>query len=314
MLYRMVTRPHPIAAGIICGVALGLVVLTKAVYFYFIPILGLGVLLALPFHSWRTTAISGLSAVVIAAAISGVWVYRNHQHFGSNAIAERDGNVMAIRAQFTTMTWRQYWAGYLAFTPKIGPKLIHLFGIAREDAAMFDQEDPNGFIQRYRRGEGPVSLPKGADQREMRREALIAFAENWPKQLALIPLTIYRSAFLPVGSSSGHAEHRSWPVRLIRAVFLTLATIIALAMMPAFLLNVAVSLWRLNVAKMAFHLPAIYTIGILAVMTHYIPRYNLPLLGIFALELSMACSFLGTVFFRTRSLNRFDKPNARWEQ
>jgi hypothetical protein len=205
---------------------------------------------------------------------------------------------MAIRAQLTTMSWKEYWTGYLAFTPTIGPHLIRGLGVNPEHAAIFDRQNPNGFIQRYRRGEGPVSLPKGSDQKEMRRQALIAFAEHWPKQLALIPLTIYRSAFLPVGREAANAE--AGPMRFVRLISLALATLISLAMMPAFLLNVVVDLWRRNVAMLAFHLPAIYTVGIHAVMTHYIPRYNLPLFGIFAIELSMAAFFLGDYFSRRR--------------
>jgi 4-amino-4-deoxy-L-arabinose transferase-like glycosyltransferase len=215
MLYRAATRQRPAIAGVVCGLALGLLTLTKAVYLYFIPILGIGALLALPFASWRIKATSGLIAALVAAAISGLWIHRNHSYFGSYAIAERDGNVMAIRAQFTTMTWQQYWAGYLAFTPKIGPKLIQLLGGDPKDAAMFDPRQPDGFIQRYRRGEGPVSLPKGGDQAEMRRQALTAFVENWPKQLALIPLSIYRSTFLPVGWSSLASNEKPTSLRIL---------------------------------------------------------------------------------------------------
>ena len=292
MLYRLAKRRRPMVAGVVSGVALGLLALTKAVYFYFVPALGLILLLALLFRSWRAAAGCGLVGVVIASLISGLWIYRNHERFGSNAIAGRDGNVMSIRAEFTTMTWPQYWSGYLAFTPKLGPRLVGILGVDPENVAMFDGDNPNGFIQRYRRGEGPVSLPKGGNQREMRSQALTAFVEHWPMEIALIPLTIYRSAFLPVGSTSSHVAQHSAPMRAVRLVSLALATVIALGMLPAFLLNLCVDVARLNAARLAFHLPALYTVGIHSVMTHYIPRYNLPLFGIFAIELCMAAYFL----------------------
>jgi putative flippase GtrA len=300
MLYRIVKRWRPTVAGVVCGVALGLLALTKAIYFYFVPTLGLLALLALPVRSWRGAATGGLVTVVIAALISGLWIYRNHEHFGSNAIAGRDGNVMAIRAQFTTMTWRQYWVGYLSFTPKLGPKLVDLLGVDPDDAAMFDRDNPNGFYQHSRRGEGPVSLPKGGNQGEMRHQALVAFAEHWPMELALVPLTIYRSAFLPVGSHSDRGAQDPLLMRLVRLLSLALATAVALSMMPAFLLNVVVDLWRLNVARLAFHLPALFTVGVHSVMTHYIPRYNLPLFGVFAIELCLAASFLWTCLLGRR--------------
>ena len=285
MMYRIVNRPRPLIAGIVCGLALGLLALTKAIYFYFIPVLGLIALAALPFRSWRASASSTLAAVVIAALISGAWVYRNHERFGTTAIASRDGNVMAIRAQFTTMTWRQYWAGYFAFTPKLGPKLAPLLGVDPDDVAMFDRDNPAGFLQRYRRGEGPVSLPKGSDQREMRRQALVAFVENWPMEVALIPLTIYRSAFLPIGYTSRYAGLDAGPLRIVR---MSLAAVLGTAMIFALLLNFIVDLWRSNIPRLAFHLPAIYSVGIHSVMTHYIPRYNLPLFGVLAIELCIA--------------------------
>jgi hypothetical protein len=63
-------------------------------------------------------------------------------------------------------------------------------------------------------------------------------------------------------------------------------------MLPALLLNVVVDLWRLQFARLAFHLPAVYSVGIHSVLTHYIPRYNLPLFGVFAIELCLAAAFL----------------------
>ena len=85
--------------------------------------------------------------VLIAALASGVWIYRNHELFESNAIAGRYGHVLSIRAAFTTMTWPQYWAGYLAFTPKLGPKLIDLLGVDPDNAAPFDRSGPDSLEQ-----------------------------------------------------------------------------------------------------------------------------------------------------------------------
>jgi hypothetical protein len=130
-------------------------------------------------------------------------------------------------------------------------------------------------------------------------------------ELALVPLTIYRSAFLPVGSNSHHGEQGSWPMRMVRLLSLTLATVIAMSMMPAFFLNVVVDLWQLNFARLAFHLPALYTVGVHSVLTHYIPRYNLPLFGVFAVELCLAATFLWALVARTearRPQPAFDEP------
>src|SRR5262249_44827800 len=140
-----------------------------------------------------------VAAVLVASAISGSWMYRNQQLIGRLAIAGRDGNVLAIRAQFANMTWSQYWTGYLVFTPIIGDRLARALGRAPADVAMFNGDNPQSFIQRYRRGEGDVALPKDADQSELRRRAFIALIRNWPMNFALIPLMAYRGAFMPIG-------------------------------------------------------------------------------------------------------------------
>ncbi len=293
MLYRVVRQRRPMVSAIVGGIALGLLALTKAVYFYFVPVLGLLALVLLAFRSWRSAAAGALVIVLIAALASSVWIYRNHELFGSNAIAGRDAHVLSIRAAFTTMTWPQYWAGYLAFTPKLGPKLIDLLGVDPDNAAPFDRSSPDSLEQ------GSDGDSASGDEREARQHARETLVEHWPMELALVPLTIYRSAFLPVGSNSHHGEQGSWPMRMVRLLSLTLATVIAMSMMPAFFLNVVVDLWRLNFARLAFHLPALYTVGVHSVLTHYIPRYNLPLFGVFAVELCLAATFLWASVART---------------
>jgi 4-amino-4-deoxy-L-arabinose transferase-like glycosyltransferase len=285
MLCRITNHRHVMISGVVCGVALGLLSLTKAVYFYFLPVLGLLALFALAFRARRGAALSTLTAVLIAALISGLWIYRNHERLGTNAIAGRDNRVMGIRAAFTTISWSQYWTGYLAFTPMVGPRLIEILGIGSENFAVFDRKRPE-------------SLEVGGQTRKVlggkitRQRSLSTLVENWPMELALVPLTIYRSAFLPVGFYSHRGANEPLPMRIISSFSLAIATVIALSMLPALLLNVVVDLWRLNVARLAFHLPAVYSVGIHSVMTHYIPRYNLPLFGIFAVELCIAAAFL----------------------
>jgi hypothetical protein len=284
MLYRLACLRRLMLSTLVCGIALGMLALTKAVYFYLVPVLGLLALLALAFRSRRGAAAGTLVAVVIAALISGLWIYRNQERFGSNSVAGRAGSVMSTRATLTTMTWPQYWSGYLAFTPKLGPKLIDLLGIDPANVAVFDRSSPESLEENHHRDE---VVGSGS-----RQGALGALVEHWPMELALIPLTVYRSAFLPVGSNSHHGRHGSWPMRAVRLLSLALATAIAMGMMPAFFLNFSVDLWRLNRARLAFHLPALYTVGVHSVLTHYIPRYNLPLFGVFAIELCLALALL----------------------
>ena len=278
MLYRIMAKPRRIIPALICGGALGLLVLTKAVYFYFIPVLALAALIATAIPSQRRAGLSGLVAVVIAAMISGVWVYRNHEVFGNYAISGRADKVMGIRAVLTTMTWSQYWSGYLAFTPVIGSRLIRLFGIHRGTTALFERDpDPDAFLER-----------SGLSASDKERQAIRIIVEHWPMQIALIPLTIYRSAFFPVGITSYRAHETSTAVRLLRMASLAIATIIALGMLPVLFFNFFKALAKSDLARLAFLMLSIYTVGLHAVATHYSPRFNLPLFGVLAVELCIA--------------------------
>jgi hypothetical protein len=63
-------------------------------------------------------------------------------------VAGRDDKVMSIRAALTTMTWSQYWAGYLSVTPVLGARLIDRLGIERNNVAVFDRSRPESLDRR----------------------------------------------------------------------------------------------------------------------------------------------------------------------
>ena len=72
--------------------------------------------------------------------------------------------------------------------------------------------------------------------------------------------------------------------------------IVALGMMAALVLIVAVDTSWLTVARLRFYAPAIYSVGVHSVITQYISRYNLPLMGILFIELRFAVFFLWSRF------------------
>jgi 4-amino-4-deoxy-L-arabinose transferase-like glycosyltransferase len=297
MLYRIVAKPRRIVLAAICGGVLGLLALTKAAYFYFIPVLALAALIATAVPSQRRAGLSGLVAVMIAAMISGAWVYRNHEVFGQYAISGRAEKVMGIRAVLTTMTWSQYWTSYLASTPVIGGRLIRIFGIDPSGAAFFEKE-PN-----------PEVFLEHTDDRQ--RQAIRIIVEHWPMQIALIPLTIYRSAFLPVGMSSHQRYGASTGMRLLRMASLAIATIIALGMLPVLLFNFFSALAKPDLARLAFLMLSIYTVGFHAVATHYSPRFNLPLFGVLAIELCIVVWWVSHAAFSRKRwvhLTCFPRP------
>lgn len=290
MLYRSSAAKQTITRPIGAGIALGLLALTKAVYFYLIPVLAVVAVVWSAAVRDRTIIFRGFIITLVASVLISPWLIRNSTYFDRPTVSGRDGNVMAIRAQFAEMSWRQYRTGYLYFTPLVGPELAKALGSASEDIKMFDRKNPEGFLQRYRRGEGGTGIPKGADQDELRHRSLHVFAENLPMQLALVPLMAYRGAFLPVGSYRLSEIPRERAGLALTTV--SVATLLIIFLLPAFLLNFIYDVVNRNYAMVLFHSPVLYTIGIHAALTHYIPRYSLPLFGILVIELCLAARIL----------------------
>jgi hypothetical protein len=117
LVYAIRTRKAAVFAGL--GLALGGLVLTNAVYQYFIIVL-VGYVLYLfkrgTFEKKQMLVCLGL--LILGYAIpTGAWMTRNFRQFGRFYITDRAGDVMAIRAEFNKMTADEYWGAFLWWTP-----------------------------------------------------------------------------------------------------------------------------------------------------------------------------------------------------
>lgn len=305
-------RKPRIATGVLSGLALGLLVLTKAVFQYWLA----GVALALAAGLWldadrRRTLAPACAALVLAAWVLTLpWMVRNAVEVGHFGISGRDGELLAIRAEYGRMTWpelRGAFAYYLPTQHYFGLRGLAMrwlepetFGYAR-----FDRDNPRGFYRRAKNVAGDVAehanriAPgwRSGDQATrdavLRRAAADLIRKDWLKHMALTLVFAERGAEFqtrrgcsaltdPAGQRFGRLI--GWPLgQACRIV--PLGTLLFLP----FAGLLAVVAWRRRDVSLALLLlPAAYGYGVHAAATHFIPRYSLPLFPVLVVATALA--------------------------
>ena len=310
-------RPH-IATGVLSGLFLGLLVLTRAVFQYWLA----GVALVLAAGLWRDagrrrTLAPACAAVVLAAwAVTLPWMIRNAVQVGHFGISGRDGEVLAIRAEYGRMTWAEVRGAFAYYLPD----LPVIDGAARERAmqwlepeiygyARFDRANPEGFYRRTKNQMGDVAaradridpqwrLGIRSREHQVTRDAVLKQAAadqiraDWLKQGVLSVAFAERGAGLSVGSChsiAGPAAERygwkiGWPVN--QACGLAAAWMILFVPLTGVLAALA---WRRRDVALALLLaPIAYGFGTHAVATHFLNRYSRPLIPILVVVAALA--------------------------
>ena len=209
-------RPRCVT-GAISGVALGLLVLTKAVFQYWL----VGVVLVCAVGLWwdgsrRRTLLPACLALLLGAAVVTLpWMMRNAlqvEHFG---ISGRSGEVLAIRAEYGRMTWSEVRGAFAFWLPTNNAAVREAalqwlepdeFGYRR-----FDRGNPAGFYRRTKNNTGEVAaradrLEPGWRQYQSKNQvaydAVLARAsvdlirEDWLKQAVLTLAFLERGIFI----------------------------------------------------------------------------------------------------------------------
>lgn len=261
------SKTVPQAAAILAGLTLGSLILVKAVFLY------LGALIAIGFvgvarcvKSWQPIK-QGLIVLCVAYLLVGGWMTRNFIELGQARVAGRDGEILAIRAEFSTMNWTEYAWSFCAFTP-----------ICKED--VLPKLDPQAAIHLHESKEGgfyrrtkdriaamrPKTLnPLATDQsnidQQLSRDAIALIRKNWLKHVALTLTFAYR----------GMLPHFPYFI--------------------AFWVFIGVAVRSQNMGLLLFLIPSIYSFGVHSFASHYIDRYSVPLLP--TLSVLLAPLFLG---------------------
>ena len=265
------------------GLSFGLLILTKAVFFY-IGLALIGAVSSLLALQWfrgveiKTRSTGSLIFVLGVAIIVGPWMVRNLYQFGSLHITQRSGVVLMLRAHYDQMNWTEFkgtfyvWApnkqvqklvgGFFGFNRadlKKGGRLQRLVetqsefrsdDIAAEEAGMPEAAITYYFRARAERVKIARDLerighpnPQMATDTELRKRALDVILNNPVKHTIMVVPFIWRAA-------------------LFIAPILILFTFLAVR-------------WRRS-DLVAYALPALAMVALHAVASHNEPRYNAP--------------------------------------
>lgn len=300
-------RPRPLYA-LGAGIALGVLILTKAVFFYWLLLL-VGILpvaiLVCRRDLRKQVLVTGLVALAPACAMAGTWIARNYIDFGEAVVAQRGPIVLALRAEYTTISWRQYLGGYLFFTPYVGPELADsVFGSSVRKVFDYNQgasaiESPKHKLtvitKMYAANSNPMSGGAAAFDSLMRRESLLLMAKNWEKQIALIPLMFYRGMFIGgcCNILSNHmppywlTPRAHWAATLLKGLHGLQVIISLLFLTPIFLFVAVRALMKKNWPLLLFCSPALFNFAFLATLTHFNPRFSVPVLPLLTVVFSV---------------------------
>lgn len=247
------------AAAVLAGVSMGGLMLVKAVFVY------LGILVALGFswiacchRTWQPIQ-RGIVVLLIAYCLAGSWAYRNYVALGSFQVAGRDGEILAIRAEYSRMPWQEYALSFCAFTPICKEEVLPR--LAPEAAIHLHESDTGGY---YRRTKDRIAALRSGKilgnqaqlDQQLSQDAIALIRQNWLKHLALTLTFAYR----------GMLPH--FPYFIAFGIFLSVA------------------LRTQHPGLLLFLLPSLYSFGIHALASHYIDRYSVPLLPSMAVLLA----------------------------
>ena len=318
-------RPRCVT-GAISGVALGLLVLTKAVFQYWLVGVALVCAVGLWWDGSRRRALlpACLALLLGAGVVTLPWMMRNAlqvEHFG---ISGRSGEVLAIRAEYGRMTWSEVRGAFAFWLPTNNAAVREAalqwlepdeFGYRR-----FDRGNPAGFFRRTKNNTGEVAARadrlepgwrqyQGKDQvaydAVLVRASADLIREDWLKQAVLT------LAFLERGISiRPHFSYKNRFPGYLRPFLAPMTFIYGLAQLCRYLLLPAVGLmamvaWRRRRFELGFLLlPVLYVLGIHALATHFEPRYAYPVVPLLVLVFAITAQEVWSCFHDKRDRSR----------
>ena len=299
------TSRHPSHAALL-GLALGALVLTKAIFAY----LWIPVVLMLVAANWLRRrprlddGLVGRCPVRRPGGPVGGWMARNYLTSGDFSVVEaRSASVLGHRSSFNTMRHDEWAAGFAYFLPLTRASLQST-GIPEESFERFDADSETGFRQIERRRRYPRRRAQlwtddnpviaGLDELGQRRwvndtmadEAIARLLADPVQHLKVSLLLAWRGVFTDDGLGflsdplnqrlADIASRTNWP-RWRLAYGPTGATFINLI---GFLALIVAPLWcwlgRGQFETALVFLPALYAHGVYSLASHFLPRYAAP--------------------------------------
>ena len=323
-------RGARLLVGVVSGLALGALVLTKAVFQYWLACFTLIVPIAL----WRAGAGKGKRGPTAAAAamlvaawcLPAPWIAVTAARTGQVSVSERRGELLAIRAEYGRMTWAEVRGAFAYFLPDTGSARNSRHGHADPGGAgavrawamnrlapephgyaRFDRDNPDGFYYRAARS------VRGDVHRRMDRidprwrdtvteggwtipdidEAILERAALELMREDWLKHAVLTLAFLERGAAVwGDVPRRKVYAGPLHAVLRAAAVPLAYCFLPALGVVLVLAWRRRDPALACLGLPAAYVFAVHAAATHFLPRYAFPLVPLLSVVLAVAVSAL----------------------
>jgi len=261
------------------GVLLGILCLTRPSYLAIVPVL-LGVIPAFAWFCRRGQARTARNVAAVALAFAIVvtpWLVRNAVSVGKLRFTEEYGSAALIeRFAYNGMTAREFALAFPYCLPTIGPAAVKsLFG--KYSMARFQWNHPGSFFYGGRAHRVELWATHGSLDRIIGDVGRDKMRQNWWRHLATsIPL----------------ASCGIW-----------VSGLFSLIVAPLFAWACFVAARERNMLFFAYALPALLLIGLHGVIGNHYSRYNLGLIGPFALGAVL-------VMARAAALRRFGEMPA----
>ena len=283
------------------GVSLALLVLTKAIFMYFIIFIIMFLLLMKKAgFLTRAQLVRGLAALMLSyAVLIGGWVLRNYIHFDNFYITNRSGTVLAIRAQYNKMNVPEYFGSFLYWAP--GGFIRKILHKTYGDNAL----EPEGTLGKLNRAnhEGYYFtgwsligvLSKGEKKSDyelhntMQKISIEQFFAHPIKEVLVTIPILWRGIFYSHGLNIALSYN-----------FIRCTGVFSLIYFLSFIILVILTIKNRRWDLFCLISIPLYLFALNALATHGLPRYNLPVLGI------IKDSFLVVIFYFTnkRSFGR----------
>jgi hypothetical protein len=307
LAYRDVGRRR-IAFAAASGALLAALILTRAVFQSWVFALFVFGCVQLVMERRRRGDRGALATgtIVLAAVLLVLpWIARNYLAGGEFSVSGRRGRVLAIRAEYTQITWPELVGGfayYLPLCPRTMKELRDSVMRALEPDLhgyqRFNRFNHDGFYRRAKRRKGVVAARARADpdwrsgwigmDAALSRAARDVILENWTKHLALSFMFGLRGSVVELPQFNLTREVYGNPVAEVIRRLTCLAEWAAILHVPAMIASIAILGVRRDWPLLYFFLPTLFSFAIHAGMTHYIPRSSSPVTPVWIVGLVFA--------------------------
>ena len=258
------------------GILLLALILTKAVYVYWMYLLCVCLILSWIYKSRINKSITFTLLLIVTPAFIGIggWMARNYYYLDRLTLTDRANSVIAIRTNYTKISWEQYSSGYLYFIPYYGPEIAKkYFGDIPENT--YDDNKP-GWVEKHMLPAFPPNF-QSLSESDILLHFGQAMLQNLDKHLALIPLFIYRGMFVgPCCTVEGnYIMDPPFVSRPIQLFWLAQKLITAL-LGPIFFLSIFLIIRKKNWGLLLFFSPVLFNFLIHSAFTQFYSRFSIP--------------------------------------